>query len=188
MAVDTQRALVRDLASTVLASQAPDELALLDLTSEEFFADPDAALARDRRDESLGFGIELAMLTPLVLAVVTPVVQFLVDLATDTIKETITDSAKHELTPRVAAWLRRVTRRGDDPAAPAPARGAPPDSAPPDSAPSGAVVPDEVAPALSGEQARAVHALAHRRALDLGLDETRAGLLADAVVGGLVVA
>ncbi|CAM5790352.1 hypothetical protein [Cellulomonas persica] len=183
MAVDTQRALVRDLASTVLASQAPDELALLDLTSEEFFADPDAALTRDRRDESLGFGIELAMLTPLVLAVVTPVVQFLVDLATDTIKETITDSAKHELTPRVAAWLRRVTRRGDDPAAPAPALGASPDSAP-----SGAVVPDEVAPALTGEQARAVHDLAHRRALDLGLDETRAGLLADAVVGGLVVA
>ncbi len=162
MAADTeaQHALVRDLAGAVLATQAPDELPILDLTSEEFFADPDAALAADRRDESLGFGIELAMLTPVVLAVVTPVVQFLVDLARDT----FTDAAKQEVTPRVAAWLRRVTHRDDEKPVGPPSAG------------------------LTETQARAVHDLAHRRALDLGLDESRAGLLADAVVGGLVVA
>jgi hypothetical protein len=42
-------------------------------------------------------------------------------------------------------------------------------------------------PPLSTDQARRVREIAYRRAKGLGLDEDRAVLLADSVVGGLVV-
>jgi len=162
------RSLTVELTGLVLRSEAPDELVLLDAASEEYFEDPQAALAAGPRDEALGFGLELALLTPYVLSIASAVVQVLVEVA----KGVLGEAAKKELTPHVVTWVRRVMRRDEAPAAVAPA-------------PEGdAGTP----PALSREQAQVVHDLAHRRAIDLGLDEAHAGLLADAVVGGLVVA
>ncbi|WP_146842617.1 hypothetical protein [Cellulomonas composti] len=170
MARTEDERLTVELTGLVLEREAPDELVLLDGTSTEYFDDPQAALAVRSRDEALGFGLELALLTPYVLAIASAVVQVLVEVA----KGVLGDAAKKELTPHVVTWVRRVMRR-DEPAA----------GTVPDGAGEGA---GEAGPALTAQQARSVHDLAHRRALDLGLDENRAALLADAVVGGLVVA
>lgn len=156
---ETDRQLVVDLAAAVLDQAAPEELLLLDETSQEYFADPDAALRPGRAEESIGFGVELALLTPYVLAVVTPVINFLLTIATDAVKT--------EARPAVVAWVRRVLRRppGDDAAS----LGGPP-------------------PALTPEQARTVRRIAYERARDLGVEEPTARVLADAVAGGVVVA
>jgi hypothetical protein len=105
-----QRDLAVELAAAVLAHEAPEELALLDETSAEFFEDPEAALA-PAREESVGFGVEFAFLTPFVLAIARPVVEFLLGLAADITK----DAAKAE----GVAWVRTLFHPRQQTAAPA---------------------------------------------------------------------
>jgi hypothetical protein len=157
---DTDRDLLEELARTILERSAPEELVIFEETSEEYFRDPDGVLHPARRDEALGFGLDLALLTPYVLAVATPVLTFLL--------QTVTAAAKEEATPRVRELVRRLFNRGGERTA----QGGPAD-----------------APvALTGEQARQVREVALARATDLGLPAEQARLLADSVVGGLVVA
>jgi hypothetical protein len=151
---EAERELVAELARSVLTQAAPEELVLFPETAEEYFADPGAALDPGRRDEALGFGLELGMLTPYALAVATGVIRFLAS--------TVAEESK----PVVARVVRHLLRRPDE--APAPAAGAP--------------------PPLGAAQARQVHEVAYQRARSLGLDDDKARLLADSVVGGLVVA
>jgi len=101
------RQVVVELAELVLQRTAPDEVPELPDVAEEYFADPQAVLAARRSDEPLGFGLELAMLAPIVLAIATPVVGFLVDVAKDLIK----DAAK----PHVNAAAQRLLRRPRQP-------------------------------------------------------------------------
>ena len=153
------RDLLEELARTILERSAPEELVIFGETAEEYFQDPDAVLHPTRRDEALGFGLDLALLTPYVLAVATPVLGFLV--------QTVTAAAKEEATPRIRELVRRLFNRSGHRDAPD-AVGAP--------------------VALTTEQAREVRAVALARATDLGLPDEQARLLADSVVGGLVVA
>lgn len=155
---EQERVLVRALAEAVLEHAAPEELVVFDETTEEFFHDPDRVLHARRRDEPVGFGLEMELLTPYVLAVVGPVVNFLVSIVPDAVRE----GSK----TFVAEWIRRLVK---DKAAASPAD-------------TGSV------PALTSEQARQVHELVHERATDLGLPETTASLLADSVVGGVLMA
>jgi hypothetical protein len=155
---ETEHELVVELARLALERAAPEELVLLGENAEEYFRDPQAVLDPRRRDEALGFGLDVAMVTPYVLAVATPVVQFLVS--------TVADTVGQEAKPLVARIVRRLLRRPDP--APAPEGGE--------------------APPLSTGQARQVREIAYQRARSLGLDDGQAGLLADSVVGGLVVA
>ena len=106
---DPERTLVQDLAQLVVGEVAPEELVLFEDTSAEFFADPDGVLDPRRRDEPVGFGLDLAMLTPYVLAVVTSCIAFLVK----TIAETATTEATK---PAICDFLRRVVHRrsGED--------------------------------------------------------------------------
>lgn len=167
---DAQQRLITELARIVLDEAAPEETVLLPETADEYFADPDGVLAPARRDETLGFGIELSMLTPYVLAALIPVVQFLVGAVTET--------AKQQAQPRLEELVRRLFRRkGGAPVAP-------------ESAPAaGSAAAAESAPAaITTEQARRTRDLAFGRARSAGLDEERAGLLADALVGALVIA
>ncbi len=155
---DTENELVTELARLVLEQAAPEELALFPDTAEEYFTDPQAALDPKRRDEALGFGLEMAMLTPYVLAIATSVIRFL----TSTVLEAVGEESK----PLVTRIVRHLIRRPD-----AETKGA----------------GDALTP-LSTHQARQVREIAYQHAKRLGLDEDQAVVLADSVVGGLVLA
>jgi len=109
---EVPRPLVEELARRALADAAPEELVLFEETAAQYFADPEGAVNPSRRDEALGFGLDLAMLTPYVLAVVTSCLGFLVK----TVAETATTEATK---PAIGDMLRRLTRQapreGDQP-------------------------------------------------------------------------
>jgi hypothetical protein len=153
---EAETELVAELARLALERAAPEELVLFPETAEEYFKDPQAVLDPKRRDEALGFGLDLAMLTPFVLAVATPVIRFLAS--------TVAEAAGQEAKPLVTRLVRRLLRR--------------PDPAPEATEPA--------PPPLSTDQVRQVRDIAYQRAKNLGLDEDQAVLLADSVVGGLV--
>src|SRR5262245_26923696 len=96
------QALVKELAAQVLGHAAPEELALFAEMSQEYFENPQRVLQARGRDEAVGFGLDVAMLTPYVLAVAGSVVSFLL--------ATLADSIKDELKPRVATLVRALFR------------------------------------------------------------------------------
>jgi hypothetical protein len=100
---ETGNALVAELAQLVLERAAPEELVLFEETAQEYFDDPGAVLDPTRRDEPVGFGLNLALLTPYVLAVVTPAVRYLA--------ATVADSLAEESRPLVAGMVRRLLRK-----------------------------------------------------------------------------
>ncbi len=116
---DIDRQVTVEFTSLLLASVAPDELAVLDESAQEYFADPAAALADGRKDVPLGSGLEVAMLTPYVMAVASAVLPVLAQFAADIAKDVGKDLVKD---PIVTA-IRRLFRRS--PAEPAAAALAP---------------------------------------------------------------
>jgi hypothetical protein len=154
---EAENELVAELARLALERAAPEELVLFPDNAEEYFKDPQAALSPERRDEALGFGLDLAILTPYALAVATSVIRFLAS--------TVGEAVGEESKPLVTRIVRRLLRR-PDPASEA---------------------AEATPPALTAEQTRQVHEVAYQRAKRLGLDEDQATLLADSVVGGLVL-
>jgi hypothetical protein len=154
---EVDQALVGELTQLVLDRVAPDELVIFDETAEEYFQDPHAVLDSRRREEAVGFGLDLALLTPYVLAVATSVVGWLVT--------TIAEVARDESKPVVASFIRRLFRRGDETAH---------DAKP-------------VQP-LTLEQARSMRDIAYQRAKALGLVDGQATLIADSLVGAVLVA
>lgn len=101
----TMRVLTDELAQSILTEVAPEELALYAETAEEFYADPQALLNPKRRDEALGFGLELAMITPVVISVAGTVLQWLAN--------NVIDAAIKEASPSVMSYLRGLFRRGE---------------------------------------------------------------------------
>ena len=101
----SMRILTDELAQQVLNQVAPEELVLYDETAQEYYADPQALLDPKRRDESLGFGLELAMLTPVVIAVAQSVMQWLAGA--------VVEAAVKESSPSVVSYLRRLFRGAD---------------------------------------------------------------------------
>jgi len=156
MSSEEAQDLARELAALSLEQAAPEELVLFPEVSEEYFRDPDGVLNAQARDEAVGFGLDIAMLTPYLLAVATPVVQFLASIVRDT--------AEEEVKTSMAGAIRRLLRRDTTPAVPA------------------------NQPALSTEEARQVRRTAYDQARGLGLDDERASVLADSIVGRLLVA
>ena len=145
-----ERDAVVAVAELVLSDTAPAELVIFDQAAEEYFTDPDAALSSPSREEAIGFGLDLALVTPVVLAVVTGVVRFL--------STVVADATRDEASAQVARRIRRL------------------------------FTADDATPKLDVDQARRVHDVARDQALALGLVETDAGLLADAIVGRLQIA
>lgn len=93
------RELLLLVTAAALERTAPDELLVLDEAARDYFADPDALLNPKRRDEAVGFGIDVELFTPYVLAVATPVVTFLLD--------TVAGAAQDMAKP----WVIRTARR-----------------------------------------------------------------------------
>jgi len=81
--VEDDKALIAELTELALSTAAPDELVVFEETAEEFFADPQATLTAARKDSAVGFGLELAMITPVALAVGSAVVQALLSALSD---------------------------------------------------------------------------------------------------------
>jgi hypothetical protein len=95
--------LTRELARVALHRAAPDELAIFDDLVVEYFADPQAALHPVDRDETLGFGLDLTLLTPYVLAAAAYVLPLL--------NEMMTEVAKEQGSALVGSWVSRLIHR-----------------------------------------------------------------------------
>ena len=95
-----------ELAALSLEDAAPEELVLFPEVEEEFHRDPEALLRAQGRDEAVGFGLDVAMLTPYALAVVVPVIQFLASV--------VQDAAKEEVRTSVSDAIRRLFKRGPE--------------------------------------------------------------------------
>lgn len=108
--MEEDRALIAELTELVLAQAAPDELAVFDETSQEYFADPQGALTAASKDSAVGFGLELAMITPVALAVGTAVMQALVGYAT----ERAAAAGSKSLSGIIRRLLRKGPPRPDD--------------------------------------------------------------------------
>jgi hypothetical protein len=169
--------LVTEVAAVVLQRVAPEELGVLAETAREFFDDPQSVLEPRRRDEALGFGIDLALLAPYVLTAGGPVVSYLASVVGDA----ATGAAADVIKPVIAARVRGLFSRSDAPVVVASEGGA--------LAEQGVLLSSrggEVAmPGLSSEQARHVRDLVRDRARAIGLPDAQVELLADAFVGSL---
>jgi hypothetical protein len=151
--VEETRELATELARQAIERTAPDELLTFDEIAEEYYADPDATLRQNSRDEPVGFGLELALLAPFALAVAEFVIGFVGDV--------LRDVAKDAATPAVSGALQRMMRRST----PQPA--------------------SEAEPELSDDQRAQIFAAAKEQSTLLGLDENKATLLSNAIVGAL---
>ena len=154
----TSAYVLTEFAEIVVEEVAPEELLVFQETAQEFFEDPKRALRSKSRDEPVGFGLDLALVTPYILAIAGPVLTYLLAVAAEALQEGSKTLARE--------WIRGLFKRKGD------AGGR----------------KTEVVAALTSEQARRVRHVAYERATMLGLPADRASLLADAVVGGVRVA
>jgi len=150
--------LTNEFAQLVLERAAPDEVVLYDETAAAYFANPVRALSGTRGDESLGFGLELMLITPFVISVSQTVLKWLA--------QTAVESAMKEASPSVAGYVTRLFRRNTRTTADA----------------------DADVIALTSSQLHQVRTLAYDSALATGLDAEKAGLIADSTVGALITA
>jgi hypothetical protein len=156
------RELITELTQLALEQVAPEELLLFDELAAEYFQDPERAVA-GHREEAVGFGLDLALMTPYLLATVTAVVQFLV--------KTVAETAGEDARPVVVRLVRRLYRK-PEPGGPTPSEPGPTEPAP----------VDEVV------ERRRIHEVAVTNALNLGLSQQQADLLAASIVGSLAIA
>jgi hypothetical protein len=161
--------LVTELARDAVARTAPEELPLFRAASAAYLEDPEAAAAgTGARGDALGFGAEAAMalVTPVALAVSTDVLRFL--------RAEVAKHAREQGADAIAGVVRKLFKRFRDEDEIATAVGD--------------AQPDTALPGLSPEQLEEVHRIAVEKARSLRLSSERAELLADSIVGELVVA
>jgi hypothetical protein len=101
--VDEERTLIAELTEMALAQAAPDELVVFDETAEEYFTDPQAAVSKAAKGQAVGFGLELAMITPAALSVGSVVMQALISIVSE---RTLTAGAR-----TVSGQVRRLMRK-----------------------------------------------------------------------------
>ena len=161
LAVESVSALEWDvLARDIVAAVAPEELAVFEPAREAFRIGPAGTAfgRRRKRDEALGYGIDgtVTLVTPVVLLVITKVLDHLADKLGEQVADRGGGAVRR-------AWLRIFRRHR-------------PIRLPTSAAP----------PALTAGQLAEVRKVAFDTARRAGLRETKAGLLADALVGGLI--
>lgn len=153
-----ERGLIIELAARMLNEIEPAEVPVLEQTAGDYFANPNAVLSRRRRDESLGFGLDLTLMGPYALAIASSVVTFVGSIITDEVR----DAAR----PVVIRTVRRLLGAGD---------------------PSTEQHQDgsTTTAALTAVQVTQIRDVAQSRAIALGISAAQASLLADALIGGL---
>lgn len=158
MAAETgDRELIVDVSRDIVASIAPEESVLFQPLSVAYFERPDS-LSRSSKEDMLGFGLGEAIV-PLTPVALAVVSEILVYLRGELAK-TVAHDAATALDAKLKALFHRFHQGAQ---------------------------PDAAVPALSGEQLAEVRRLAFEKACTLRIPEARASLLADAVVGSLVL-
>jgi hypothetical protein len=89
------------------AQLAPDELAVLDDSADEYFADPPPALRPASGDRPLGSGITVAMMTPYLLLASSAVLPVLGAMAGDVSKDIAKDLLKDPVVKRIRLLFKR---------------------------------------------------------------------------------
>ncbi len=156
-----QNQLIADLSRDIVAQTAPQELPLFRSMSTAYFKDPEKLLkGQSGKDEMLGFAVAgvVIMLTPTILAIMSQVVQFLI---TEVEKSVATNSADV-----INVLIRKMFKKFR---------------------PEEKKVQENL-PALTTEQLTKVRNIAYQEAHKLALPDAQAGLLADSIVGSLVIA
>lgn len=158
MAETDDRALIVEVSRDVVAAMAPEEIPLFRPLSAAYFDAP-KRLDQAPKDDMLGFGggEVVVALTPVVLSVLGEVLVYL--------RHELAQAAAKDVTGAVDGGVHALFRRVRPAVQAAPARPA----------------------ALSREQLAEVGRLAFERARAMRVSEGRARLLADAVVGSLVL-
>ncbi len=151
---DESRELSSQLARLIIERMAPDELLTFDEIAEEYHKNPQSTLMLNKKEEAVGFGLELVLLTPFALGVAEFIIGFVGELLRDVFK----DASK----PAVSSALKRVFLGRSDEVPPP---------------------PDEVE--LTDEQRERIFEAATGQATRLGLDENKAVLLGNAIIGVL---
>ncbi len=95
-----QRELATGFAWAMAHTVATDELPYFDEVVADYWSDPAAAVKQDNRGEPIGFGLDAAMTTTVLLAIATPVINSLAEALGTAIKE--------KVTPKVTGWIRRI--------------------------------------------------------------------------------
>jgi len=157
MAVGKDRELVVAVSRDIVTSIAPEESVLFRPLSIAYLERPDS-LSRSPKEDMLGFGIGEAIV-PLTPVALAVVSEVLVYLRSELAK-TVAHDAAAALDDKLKALFHRLHQGAR---------------------------PNEAMPALSGEQLAEVRRLAFEKARVLRIPEARASLLADAVVGSLVL-
>jgi hypothetical protein len=101
--VDDDRALIAELTEMALAQAAPEELVVFEETADEYFADPQGAVSEAAKGQAVGFGLELAMITPAALSVGSVVLQALISIVSE---RTLSAGAR-----TVSGQVRRLLRK-----------------------------------------------------------------------------
>jgi len=164
----SENALIADVARDALQQVAPQELWRFRAASQAYFDDPDRVVTAGKsEDEMLGFGAEqqITLLTPLVLAMATQVVKFVAD--------EVAKSLKAESPSVIQQYVRMIFKR----------------VTPTDEMQSKEETPTAVSVpmALTPQQLARVRDIALETARRLNLADDRAELLADSLIGRLVV-
>ncbi len=158
MADQPERDLIAEMSRDVVADVAPDELPLFGMNSTAYFKNPKKAL-ESREGQDDPLGFGIEAVIPLLTPVIIAVVTEVITHLEQSLSSHVASGAEG----LVGSGLRSIFKRG--------AKGA-------------------AAPAaqLSPAQLAEVRDIAFKKARQLKLPETQAAMLADSVVGGLVVA
>jgi hypothetical protein len=174
--IDKEQAqLISEVSRDLVTQLAPGELPVFEATRESYFEDPDRVLRGEHtKDEILGFGLEgmVGQMTPVILAVMTQVIAFL----SGELKKQLQTESQGFLSDVVKKMFKKFRQRMDPESAKAPAAAAAPPTAPAEP------------PAVPANLLSRVREVTLQNASRLELPKDRAEMLADAVVGSLVLA
>ncbi|MFQ6013946.1 MAG: hypothetical protein ACE5NP_00710 [Anaerolineae bacterium] len=166
MTDSTKNQLIANVARELVAQTAPQELPLFRATSEVYFKDPEKALKGGAgKDDMLGFGLAAAatFLTPVALAVASEVVEFVAEEVKESVEEEseeLIDDAVKKVFKKFRREEEKKDKEKEEPPSP---------------------------PPLTPEQLEEVRELALEKARQLNLSESQAELLADSLVGDLIL-
>jgi hypothetical protein len=148
--------VVAEVARELVVRTAPQELPLFRATSEAYFANPDKALERRGGRDEV-----LGFGVEAAAILITPIALDVAKRVAVFLASQFRDAAEKESGEAIGGFVQKLFHRGD----------------------AGA---ESGAPPLTPEQLEEVREIAFERARQLDLPEDRAGVLADAVIGGLV--
>ena len=172
-----ERAIVEALARVAVDDAAPEERPLFGPMADAYYDPRRGTPSGAKSDEMLGFGVDAAAAVVLVTPVALEVAKNVLGYVVGELQTAFKDEAK----PMIQALVKRVLRRSpkpeDDKAAAEPA--AEPAAAP--------AAEPAAAPQLTQAQLDELRKVALSTAERMGLREPKASVLADAIVGAMVL-